>query len=275
MSIAATRLGCATVTLGGLLPDKLRAIRDAGFAATEILARDIYESLGGAEVAVAAFRESRLRAACFQLLRDQEGAPQEQRSLKRLIAENVIAQMPWVDAGTLIVGSNVDPASSGDKGRMRDDLYELGELARSKNVRIAYEALCWGRWVRDYRDAWALIQQVNHPNVGLMLDSAHIGGIGADFAAVDDIDPAKIFLVEINDLPRMQIAEIDVSRFYRLMPGEGVLDLPDFIRRLEKIGYSGDYSLEVFNDHYRSLPSADVARHAFQCVSRLMASCGS
>ena len=270
MPIPSNRLSCATVTLGGTFIEKLHAMQAAGFGALEILSRDLFESLSGAEVAIAAVQKSGLQIACLQLLRDQEGAPDEQRALKRRIAENVMGQMGLIGARTLIVCSNVDPVSSGDPGRMRDDLYELGELAKGHGVRIAYEALCWGRWVSDYREAWKLIQQVGHDHVGLMLDSAHIGGVGATFEAVEDIDPDKIFLVELNDLPTMRLPAVDISRYYRMMPGEGVLDLPDFIRRLERIGYDGLYSLEAFNDHYRAMPPGQVAEHAFRTMNELL-----
>jgi sugar phosphate isomerase/epimerase len=49
-----------------------------------------------------------------------------------------------------------------------------------------------------------------------------------------------------------------------VFPGEGVHsnELADLVLRLDKIGYRGDYSYEVFNDDYQQLPLHVVAERA-------------
>jgi sugar phosphate isomerase/epimerase len=41
------------------------------------------------------------------------------------------------------------------------------------------------------------------------------------------------------------------------------------VRALDELGYRGDYSFEVFNDDYRALPLAMVARRARRSVKWL------
>jgi 4-hydroxyphenylpyruvate dioxygenase len=36
---------------------------------------------------------------------------------------------------------------------------------------VAFEALAWGRHIQDHRQAWEIVREVNHPAVGLVLDS--------------------------------------------------------------------------------------------------------
>jgi predicted xylose isomerase-like sugar epimerase len=39
-------------------------------------------------------------------------------------------------------------------------------------------------------------------------------------------------------------------------------DLIDIVRRIDRLGYKGDYSFEVFNDDYQNMPLAFVANRA-------------
>ena len=57
---------------------------------------------------------------------------------------------------------------------------------------------------------------------------------------------------------------IATARHFRVFPGEGVHSaaLADLVVRLDRIGYQGDYSFEVFNDDYRQLQPATVAQRA-------------
>jgi sugar phosphate isomerase/epimerase len=57
---------------------------------------------------------------------------------------------------------------------------------------------------------------------------------------------------------------IETARHLRVFPGEGVhsAELADLVRRLDRIGYRGDYSFEVFNDDYQQMPLELVAQRA-------------
>jgi sugar phosphate isomerase/epimerase len=59
------------------------------------------------------------------------------------------------------------------------------------------------------------------------------------------------------------------ARTFRVFPGEGVHSeqLADLVLRLERIGYRGDYSFEVFNDDYQQLPLSVVAERARQSAT--------
>ena len=57
---------------------------------------------------------------------------------------------------------------------------------------------------------------------------------------------------------------MSTARHFRVFPGEGVHSdaLADLVMRLDRIGYRGDYSFEVFNDDYQQMPLATVAERA-------------
>ena len=60
----------------------------------------------------------------------------------------------------------------------------------------------------------------------------------------------------------------DTARHYRVFPGEGVHSdkLAEMVRAIDEMGYRGDYSFEVFNDDYRTLPPPMVAERARRSV---------
>jgi sugar phosphate isomerase/epimerase len=53
----------------------------------------------------------------------------------------------------------------------------------------------------------------------------------------------------------------ETARHFRVFPGEGVHSeaLALLVRRLDALGYRGDYSFEVFNDDYQAMPLETVA----------------
>ena len=64
---------------------------------------------------------------------------------------------------------------------------------------------------------------------------------------------------------------MNTARHFRVFPGEGVHSaaVAELVRRLDAMGYRGDYSFEVFNDDYVQLPLAVVAERARASVKWL------
>lgn len=263
------KLSCTTLTFGGRLPEKLDAMRAAGFGATEFLPKDLFELMEGPEHTLGLLARSGLKLSCYQSLRNFEGMAEADRPRKTAIARLLFEQMKLVGADTLILCSNVAPDSSPDRGRIVADLRELGELAKSYGMRVAWEPLCVARWVRDYREAWEIVRQVDHPNFGLLLDCLHIFALNLPIEPIADIAADKIFLVEVSDIPGGHLDLLQMLRHHRLFPGEGVTPVRDFVRQIRKTGYDGFYAVEVFNTHYRSLPPDEVARMAMASLSAL------
>jgi sugar phosphate isomerase/epimerase len=265
----AGRLGCTTLTFGCLLPEKLRVMKEAGFVATEFFARDLFEDLGGPQKAVAALRESGLAISAYQALRDYEGMPSAQRDQALGVAEQMMDQMGWLGADTLVLAASVDPQASPDRVRCGEDLLRLAELARTRHIRIAYEPIGWASCFSDYRDAWSLVQEVNHPQLGVLLDVLHVSSRGQSMEAIDSFDAGKIFLAQLCDWPQTKLSPFEIARHYRLFPGEGVARVTEFVRRLEGIGYRGLYSVEIMNDRYFHDDPATVARRGMEATLRL------
>jgi 4-hydroxyphenylpyruvate dioxygenase len=263
-------IGCTTAMFQGDLAAKLDAMRQAGFGWTEVFSRDIFENLKGPEYALDLIRDSGLGVSCLQMLRDFEGCAREAMPRKLAIAEHVMDQAQWLGTDLLILCASVLPDASGDPEQVANDLSRLADLARSRGLRIAYEPIAWATWFSDYRAAWRLVERINHPHLGLLLDSTHMGCLKLPFDDVRLIAADKVFLVELADLPGSRLDHVDLSRHYRLLPGHGVLALERFVQALDAIGYQGVYSLETFNDHYRQLAPAPLAEAGYRAVRELL-----
>ena len=182
--------------------------------------------------------------------------------------------MEQLGADTLLVCSNVSPEAIDDDDLAAEQLHVLAERAAAHGLRIAYEALAWGRHVDEYDHAWRIVKAADHPALGTCLDSFHILSRGTGLDAIADID--KVFYVQLADAPYLGMDVLQWSRHHRCFPGQGAFDLPDFLRRVLETGYDGPLSLEVFNDVFRQADpnrtAIDAMRSLLQLEDRLPAS---
>ncbi len=261
------KLGCTTVTFGGTIERKLDAMAAAGFEATELWPRDLYEHAMGPDFTLEALRKSGLALSVYQALRDYEGMGSTVRAHKLKIASQLMDQMDLIGGDLLVLPSNGDRDATGDRAAIVDDMRRLGDLAAERGKRIAYEVLAWGRWINDYRDGADLVAAVGHPCVGLMVDSFHVFARETPVSALADIPAELIFNVEVADAPATRLPAIEVSRNYRLFPGEGVHDVAGFCAAMRRTGFDGVWTVEIFNAHYRSEPPEAVATRAYRSLS--------
>jgi sugar phosphate isomerase/epimerase len=260
--------GMDTITMAGSLEAKLEAIRDAGFSQVMLSARDVAGYPGGVEAAAEVVAASGLRVTGFQVLRDFEGLDGPLHDYKVGVAKAMLEMCRTLGAPLLLVCSSTSKHATEDVDALARDLAKLATLAVPMGLRIAYEALSWGRTVNEYPVAWDVVRRAGRANLGLGLDTFHLHASGTSLDPLDDVDPAKIFLVQLADfmfsmLPSAE-DRINTARHFRLFPGEGIhgAEIADLVRRLDAAGYRGDYSFEVFNDDYQQMPPDAVARRA-------------
>jgi sugar phosphate isomerase/epimerase len=267
--------GMDTITLAGPLEAKLRAVREGGFTQIMLAARDLVEHPGGEAAAISAVHRSGLRVTGFQVLRDFEGLPGHLHAYKLDIAKAMLGMCHALGSKILLMCSSSSAHASGDPEVLVRDLSKLATLAVPLGIRIAYEALSWGRHVNEFPQAWEIVASADRANLGLALDSFHMLATQTGLGDLDLVDPKKIFLVQLADFMFRELPSreerIDTARHFRVFPGEGVhgADVAELVRRVDDMGYRGDYSFEVFNDDYVQLPAPLVVARARQAVKRL------
>jgi sugar phosphate isomerase/epimerase len=260
--------GMDTISLAGPLPAKLQAIRDAGFSQVMLSAKDIVGHEQGVDAAVHAVRTSGLRVTGFQVLRDFEGLTGHLHDYKVDIAKSMLELCHALGSKVLLVCSSTSTHASEDLDVMARDLRKLAMLALPLGIKVAYEGLSWGRTINEFTTAWDVVCRADAPNLGIGIDSFHAFATETALEDLDMLDPDKIFLVQLADYMWQQIRSvaerIDTARHFRVFPGEGVHSemLAELVQRLDRIGYRGDYSFEVFNDDYQQMPLPRVAERA-------------
>ncbi|KLK93591.1 3-keto-5-aminohexanoate cleavage protein [Microvirga vignae] len=253
------RTAIATVCLSGTLTEKIEAIAAAQFKGVEIFENDLLSFNGTPVDARRMIEGLGLKTITLQPFRDFEGMSDPQRSKVFARAERKFDVMQELGCDLLMVCSNVSPDSLGGIERAAADFHELGERAAKRGMRVAFEALSWGRHIHDYRDSWEVVRRANHPAVGLVLDSFHILARGTDLSAIRSVPPEKIFLVQMADAPKLDMDYLSWSRHYRCFPGQGDLPIEDFMLALHATGFDGLLSLEIFNDRFRAGSARNVA----------------
>jgi len=260
--------GMDTISLAGPLEAKLQAIREAGFSQVMLAARDLVGHPQGWRTAVAAVQASGLRVTGFQVLRDFEGLSGHLHEYKIDIAKAMLEMCHALGCRILLACSSTSVHATGDADALVRDLRKLAMLAIPMNIRVAYEALSWGRTVNEFPQAWELIARADMPNLGLGFDSFHMLATKTPLDDLELVDPAKIFLVQLADFMWNEIKSVEeriaTARQFRVFPGEGVhsAEVAALTLKLHQMGYRGDYSFEVFNDDYQQLPLDLVARRA-------------
>ncbi|MCW5629463.1 MAG: sugar phosphate isomerase/epimerase [Rhodoferax sp.] len=260
--------GMDTISLAGPLEAKLAAIRGAGFSQVMLAARDLVGHADGWQAAVEAVKASGLRVTGFQVLRDFEGLGGHLHEYKVDIAKSMLEMCHALDCRLLLACSSTSVHASADSAALVRDLRKLAMLAIPMNIKIAYEALSWGRTVNEFPQAWELIAQADMPNLGLGFDSFHMFATKTQLDELELVDPGKLFLVQLADFMWNEIKSdeerIATARHFRVFPGEGVhsQDLAALVLKLYQLGYRGDYSFEVFNDDYQQMPLQAVAQRA-------------
>jgi len=249
----------ATVSISGTLEQKLRVIARAGFDGVEIFENDLLTAQGSPRETGAFMRDLGLKCTLFQPFRDFEGMPDPLRARVFERLERKFDVMQELGTDLMLVCSNVSPAALPDRDRIIEDFRELGERAAARGLRVGYEALAWGKHIWDHREAWSIVKEVSHPSVGVILDSFHSLARAIPIESLADIDPTRIFIVQLADAPMMQTDYLSWSRHFRCMPGQGDFPLVDYVAALRGRGYTGILSLEIFNDRFRSTSAADVA----------------
>ncbi|HEU4668783.1 MAG TPA: TIM barrel protein [Arthrobacter sp.] len=261
------RTGIATVCLSGTLKEKMQACAIAGFDGIEIFEQDLVTSPLSPEDVRKMAADLGLGLDLYQPFRDFDGVTPDLLKANLRRAEAKFKLMSRLGMDTILVCSNVATATIDDDDLRASQLSELAELAGEHGIRVAYEALAWGKYVNDYEHAYRLVEMVDHPNFGTCLDSFHILSRDWDPAPIEKINAEKIFFVQLADAPKLSMDVLSWSRHYRVFPGEGQFELAKFMGHVVRAGYTGPVSLEVFNDVFRQ---SDIERTAVDAMRSLI-----
>ncbi len=216
-----------------------------------LLARYQLRSIGGFETHVVCFGAPDAQQANFDLLVNNA----------RLIHE--------LGGGTMVVGTD-GPAqiSLASLDQIAQSLHELAGRIEGLQVNIALE-FNWSPVVKSLQSAVLVVNEVQHPQVGILFDPAHYHTTVTKFEHLTAETVPLIKHVHLDDM-RNKPGELSNCNSDRVLPGQGMLDLWALIARLEEFGYNGFYSIEMFNEELWKLPALESA---LLCYNSLLPLC--
>lgn len=260
------RKSIATVSLSGMLPEKLEAAAAAHFDGVEIFENDLLQFPGTPGDVRRMCADLGLRIDMFQPFRDFEGVSPDQllRNLDR--AERKFDVMEQLGTDLILVCANISESASDDLDLRAEQMALLAERAARRKLRIAFEALAWGGAVKYYRQVWDIVQRANRPNLGVALDSFHTLALKDDWRPIKDIPGHRIFYMQLADAPWVNTDPLTHSRHYRCFPGQGEMDVTGFVGAVLDSGYNGPMSLEIFSDECRAAPARTTAADAMRSL---------
>ncbi|MEX0561961.1 sugar phosphate isomerase/epimerase family protein [Raoultella terrigena] len=163
------------------------------------------------------------------------------------------------------VGPGIDEEHA-DVELMARELKQLAREAAEHNTSIVLEIMPFSN-VRTVDTAVAIIKATDEPNVGLLLDIWHLARGGVSYDEIARIPAHYIKSIELNDAPRYPVQPLwQDTIHHRVLPGDGVLDVPAFIRAVQATGYTGYWGLELLSSVQRKLPLEIMAQQAFDAT---------
>lgn len=218
----------------------------------DALAKRNLRAIGGFQTHVVAFGDEAARAANHAI--HLENA--------RLIHE--------LGGGTLVVGTDGPPQASVDAlALLADVLRGLVKQFEGLNVSLAIE-FNWSPLVKSFHSAVRVSELVDHAQFGVLWDPAHFYTTVTKLEHLTPQNVRWIKHVHLDDM-RDKPGELSNCNSDRVLPGQGVIDLRDMIGRIDAGGYTGFYSIELFNDEIWQTPAPEAARQCYQSLLPLCA----
>lgn len=265
--------GATTMTAD--LETDIRSAAAAGFELVELRSNKLYDYLATRSVddLRALLAETGIGVLSINTLehitwRSDEDYAAIKEECARLSEISQAIGCPYVLSvpGSLRQGPKTDEETIEESVRV---LNELADIAEPYGIKIGFEFLGEaGNSVTTLDLGSKIVDLVDRESVGNVIDTYHFYAGSSSFDALENLDPRKLFIFHINgaeDLPKDQLNDSK-----RLYPGEGILPITEMKAILDKIGYEGPASVEIFRPEYWARDPFVVAAEAKQAAEKAL-----
>jgi sugar phosphate isomerase/epimerase len=129
--------------------------------------------------------------------------------------------------------------------------------------------------IPDLAAAWDIVRTADRVNGGLVFDTWHYLRGRRDDALLAEIPGDRIFAVQINDAASKQRGPLVVDTWrYRMLPGEGELDLGPVLAILAAKPGIGAPGIEVLSEELWKLPPEEIGRRSGEALVRTLGPLG-
>lgn len=157
----------------------------------------------------------------------------------------------------------------GDLAVAAEDFAQLCDFAQPYGLRMCLEFMGSAPQVNNIKTAFDMVTAANRPNGGLLIDTFLFHEGNSRLADIALVPGSRIFNVQLADakpIPREQLNMLED----RLYPGEGVAPIESIVAMANEAGYSGYWTVELFNPEYAKQPAADVVKHAYRAAASIL-----
>ena len=195
-------------------------------------------------------------------------AQQREKALKEAINVFEIAQTlacPYVAAAPAGITDREDIPLEDIAGYYQD----LLEATQKINVKPLLEFWGHSKTLGSLREAIEVLKILGNPEVLLLGDVFHMAKTEGSLELLGELNGTQAGLFHINDYPNApDIRQLTDDQ--RLYPGDGVAPLRKILDTLKRIGYTGMYSLELFNEKYEEAGAVHVAQTGLTKMKQLL-----
>ena len=145
----------------------------------------------------------------------------------------------------IFIPENPADASRDVYPTMQKNLRRACDIAADYNVQLALEFLQANPLVSTLSTAKRIVRNVDHPNLGLLIDFSHFWMGRSDLSDLDDLDAKELSLVHVDDMTSIEPEFL--TDHDRTFPGQGCGIERHLLPAIAATGYGGFFSLELFN----------------------------
>lgn len=152
-------------------------------------------------------------------------------------------------------------------------LHEVCSVAEEHGVRVSLEPIhpgCGEEWsfVNDIQSTLEIIESVNSPALGLVLDTYHVGIDDDVIGWLPNIVP-YLHLVQLGDAKHSPLGEMN-----RCLLGEGSVPLLEILATLKEFGYAGALEAELIGEDVEPFSYEQVLDHIRDFFDRSLQTVG-
>ncbi len=168
------------------------------------------------------------------------------KALEDLKARAAIVAELGVDRMVCPCGA-ADKFARDDYKRGVDNAREVGEIVKPHGVTAMLEFMRGSTFIGTLPSALDLTREAAHSHVKPMFDCYHFWAGLSKFEDLELIRSGEIHHAHFQDVPKMPRELLDNGT--RDIPGDGVSPLERILKALERKGYQGPLSVELFYPH--------------------------
>lgn len=190
----------------------------------------------------------------------------QRRKNHERIAENA-ELLAELGAKMMVVGTD----GPKDLGAIQDPMGEIAAIFAevAESIEDTGVNLClefnWSPVVKSLRTAAEIARRSGKSNVGVLFDPAHYHCTPSKFDQLTQENAVLIKHIHVDDM-RDKPAEFSNCNSDRVLPGQGCLDLKALFGQIEKYGYDGYFSIEMFNEELWAMPPGEAARLMYESL---------